>query len=554
MKLYKLMLGLGSVAALTLTSCHDDPTYTPAEKVATPAAYFNMSEEHEVTLDLGDKEFEIPVYRADGNGELTVPVACTITAPEGVNPNVFTVPGSVTFADGETQGKMKVTFNLDDIVPVKDYIFNLKVEGESTPYFLTSVDYVVAYIPWETVTDPATGSDVSTIYNDALLTRPWELSVEVQKHPETEGLYRIYQPYLNTPDIEGTSHLIPASDPNWLYINATNKNAVFFSDAKGKPNTFYHTGWSLFDEESVEKGDQELVLICVYSQYLIQKNLVYPGATVAYGWEQFAGDAGVDENGVISFTDSKICWTTPTRTTNADGYLYSYPVWRLTLASSTPPVEWETLGTGTYTDGFLSSFFEAEFESYTVTVEQNIDNPAKYRIINPYLASGGFPYESPGSDDADYNVEFDCSDANFVLMPSQDFGWFDNKIGYGGCNADAWYYYGYGKDTMSKQEIIAQNLNDKLEAGTIYINHPILIDDKNGYFLWKEDVFYPGRLVLPAGATSKNMVKKYDAKPTLGGGRINLRKYMPKANVQGRFKQAQPKPSQIASGKSHFVR
>ena len=107
MNLNKFMLGIGGVMALSLTSCHEDPEYTPAAAEVTPPAYFNLSDDTVVDLEDTSSDFVVHIYRADASGELTVPVSASVTAESGVNTDVFDVPSTVTFADGVTMADIK---------------------------------------------------------------------------------------------------------------------------------------------------------------------------------------------------------------------------------------------------------------------------------------------------------------------------------------------------------------------------------------------------------------------------------------------------------------
>lgn len=539
MKLYKFMLGFGGVMALALTSCHEDPEYVPAEAVVTPPAYFNMSDETAIDLEETSTDFVVHVYRADANGVVTAPVTATVTAPDGVDANIFTIPTSVEFADGVTTADIKVTFNMDDIVPMKDYIFDFKVDGESTPYFLTQVKYDVSYVPWETVVSKETGNTLSKLDIDAILTRPWSVEVEVQKHPGHDGLFRVRHPFYGAPEVEGTAQIYPEEDPLWLYINADNPRSVYFSDSKGKPSIYYHTGWNIYVDDYPDNGG-EVVIVCPYSAYLSETNIIYDGANGGYDYKQFDGDAGTETNHVISFGD-KLAWLMPGRIKQDPdaNYLLIWNDFKLTLADADVPPDWEVLGMATYQDGFLSNAFDTPVDEYQVTIEQKIAEPTTYRLLNPYLASGGFPY--PTIDDGEYNLVFDCKDPDMVLMELQPLGYVDNGQNYQGCNAGAWHFYGYGEDgAISADQIKAQGLNDKLENNVITLAHPIVVAGTSGQFLWMKSNFTPGKIVLPEPSEAKNFVTKTNKKPTLNSGRLRLRNDFPLhrvANV-GRYHQA----------------
>lgn len=322
MKLNKSILGLGGIMALTLTACHDDPVYEPAPQPVTPPAYFNMSDEQVVDLEEDSKDFIVPLYRANGGAAQTVNVTTTVSAEEGVNANVFDIPQTVTFEEGMTRADMVIKLDMADIVPLKEYDFTFKVDGESNPYLITDVAYTVMYTPWETVVDPANPDQPSLLKQDGWLTRPFEMNVLVQEQPSKPGFFRVRHPYYGMPEIEGGEQLYPESDPLWLYINATNARAAYFSDSRGKtPETFYRTGYKI-------DVYGEMVLVCVYSNYLNQKPLQIPGDDGAYAYDQFASFAGTFDNGVISWGGNMIFYADPSLIG-----AYQMDDWRIQLAA-----------------------------------------------------------------------------------------------------------------------------------------------------------------------------------------------------------------------------
>lgn len=533
MKLYKFMLGVGGVMALTLTACHDDPEYTPAGAVATPPAYFNLSDETAIDLEDTSSDFVVHLYRADANGSLTIPVATTITAPDGVNTGIFTVPKDVTFADGVSMADFKVTFNIADIKPLTSYMFDLKVDGETTPYFSTDVTYDVSYVPWETVTSK-TGSTASELSMVGLLTRPWSVECVVQKHPVQEGFYRVRHPYFTAPDLYEDENTIvseqryPESDPNYLYLNANNARSVYISNSKGKAQVFYYTGYVL--DKSVPNYGEELMLFCEFSAYLA-KSFTFPGLDGLFDGTQgdYNTKAGAMENGIIDFK-SNMSWTYPAAADASKGsFGYGgFDSWQLILADAEKPVEWETIGACDYVDGFIANVFESEDPvSYKVTVERNIATPTRYRIVQPYLpGTYPFPGDAITADPEQYNIEFNVKDPDMVLVDVQSTGYVYNRVNYQICNAGAWLYYGYadGSTPVSAADIKKQGLNDTFKDGVVTFAHPIAIYNQQGHFLWEGTPFTPGQLILPDAATaSKNLVVKTQKKPVLHSQRVPVR-------------------------------
>lgn len=94
MKLNKIFLmSLIAATGLAFTACSDDDDYTPGEAAGKTNVTF--AGEENKTLALDDTEFTVTVQRANSEGALTVPIVVLH------KPDVFTVPESVTFNDGE---------------------------------------------------------------------------------------------------------------------------------------------------------------------------------------------------------------------------------------------------------------------------------------------------------------------------------------------------------------------------------------------------------------------------------------------------------------------
>lgn len=487
MKYNKLFLGL-SVAALTLFSgCSDDPEYTPASPVTTPAAYFDITEETTIDLEETSTDFFINIYRADKGDELTIPVTTELKDENGaaVASGLFNYPSSVTFEKGSDVAEYKVSFNINDLEPMLTYDFDLKLNGEATPYFTTSNKYEVAYIPWQVIPN-------SKIYDFALLTwstlpeaEIWE--VMVQEHPKKKGFFRIKNAYDGFPI--GTWRG-DASKTDYLYINATKADEVYFSDSKGNPSVFYYTNVYIFD------GMGQMVISCPYSSFLNSTPLAW--GDKLYDYKQFSTWTAkyVVENketgqGYVDFGTSIGIFIE-----GFENGPQKSRGWQLRLNGSEGPKEWADMGQGQYTDGFLGEdFFEEEAATYPVPVQQNIKNKNLYKIVQPY-AAGTWPLGDASAKAGDMII--DVSDPDFVMIELQEI-YSDAAGQLGACNAAAMYTYGYIDKTLTRDEIINQGLNDTFKDGVISINHPAVLDYKQGqiYFLWNDPALTPGKLILP---------------------------------------------------------
>ncbi|WP_435406417.1 hypothetical protein, partial [Paramuribaculum intestinale] len=88
------------------------------------------------------------VYRVKTEGEVTVDIASSAKNPDGSASGIFTIPGAVTFLDGESTADIQIGCVFSQLVADADYTINITLEGdELTPYGLSSRDYVVHYAP-----------------------------------------------------------------------------------------------------------------------------------------------------------------------------------------------------------------------------------------------------------------------------------------------------------------------------------------------------------------------------------------------------------------------
>ena len=103
-----------------------------------------------------------------------------------------------------------------------------------------------------------------------------------------------------------------------------------------------------------------------------------------------------------------------------------------TSVQATP--EWKSIGWCEYTDTFIYDLFngpdtpEDEIlggETWSVEVEQNIENPGLYRLVNPYLFWVADMMKSPKNYlDGNFYLTFDATDPNAVTIPLCELGVF----------------------------------------------------------------------------------------------------------------------------------
>jgi hypothetical protein len=160
MKLNKILVPIVAFAAMTNVACSESCDYTPAEKPTNAQVYFSTNESQIIDLEENQSSFDINVYRATDQGQVTVNL--TVTQPE--DQTIFNIPSQVTFADGSKLSQVHVTYNFADIVPSHSYTIGLAVaEADATPYGLSSYSCEISYVkPGDPLRDSILGNYTGT--------------------------------------------------------------------------------------------------------------------------------------------------------------------------------------------------------------------------------------------------------------------------------------------------------------------------------------------------------------------------------------------------------
>ncbi|MBO4743641.1 MAG: hypothetical protein J5533_08410 [Bacteroidales bacterium] len=117
--------------------------------------------------------------------------------------------------------------------------------------------------------------------------------------------------------------------------------------------------------------------------------------------------------------------------TNGDSDTFDASVWMTTKS----PEVWKPYGTATWTDAFFGPWFGAPAVTYDVALEQSVDDPTRFRLVNVY--GKGFPYNEPGDwdDTQDYYLVINTAEPAYTWFETFDTG----------CN------WGYGNFILTTQ-------------------------------------------------------------------------------------------------------
>ena len=633
MKFFKYTV-LALALAAGFTSCSDDDDYVSGG--ASAGVYFPTDDALDVTLERTKSSFDVIVSRM---GETKAAVyELTGSADE----EVFTLPASVSFAEGETSTTVAIAYNQNEMA--LDHAYEVKLAfapgTQICNYGYDSLDMNVTLpAPWKTVG--------KGLYHDQWLLSisvwaeenpdveiAWEL--ELQQHEVETNRYRWVHPYGDAfakfcsvnglGDLEAGEYddknqyyiefivdkksglaIIPAqrmgfefysfgemsvaNDGGYEYTNGASLAAIIAQipescsqvefDEDGMPRTLYSgekvllyyrpetDGWYYspgkgyqWTAEGVDLKNYDITL--TYSGVLTTPDEnsyvladVKLGADLAnatVGLVQTEDEAAAleavrngevpvqifDENTSARFEFSGSGnYVLAAIGANADGEEVSTAAVTFFVADTSAPKEWTKLGTGIMVDGWIIPSFSVGGQradpmnfAYNVDIEENIENPGVYRILQPWTTA-----KYPGVSLNEYtgnpvNIVVDARDAAAVSILPQFTGFFttyqdgSSAAFYATSLAD--YYASVG---WTNDQIAAKGYDNVFEQGMLYITAPTFgqtdnVDDpapdiadctytfygKTPYS--EEEEFCPGIFQLPnasAAAVAKAHMRKAGA-------------------------------------------
>jgi hypothetical protein len=212
---------------------------------------------------------------------------------------------------------------------------------------------------------------------------------------------------------------------------------------------------------------------CIYSAYMKEdikndtENTLHTGFIVT-----------VDEDNNVKGVYSKEFYTIPE---NAD--------------------KWENIGTGTFTDAILSGFYgDKKPKTYQVAVEQRVDRPGYYRIVNPY--GEGYPDYTAEAFSAkhahNHYIFIDATDPDAVILEEAPVGADYGKVGDARISSTAAQALANGSMTLS--DVKSKKMCGTLKDGTITFPKKTLLFSERSFIAgnWRQaDKNGKTALVLP---------------------------------------------------------
>lgn len=217
---------LVSLVALAISSCTSDYDYTGAPKVANEV-YFSNTQQSKIELSKSNSSFVVTLHRVETKGELTV--LLNYTPDEG---SIFSVPNHVTFADGEAESPITITYNPEDLQygTYNGGTISVANEDYDTTYGIGSFTFEAGATEWMDInTNKSTGAFRDDAISSLLGIEPPTFEVKIQKSVVEEGKYRILNPYKAWADeyAEKNEATYDGADHYWV-INATDPDYVYF--------------------------------------------------------------------------------------------------------------------------------------------------------------------------------------------------------------------------------------------------------------------------------------------------------------------------------------
>ena len=254
-------IAVAALVTVAMAACTSDYEYDTPEALKGAQVYFSNTLPSKIEVNKESGNFDVTLSRQNTEGELTVPLM--FTADEG---NIYTVPSTVTFADGEATANIHITFNPDELV-YGNYVggtISFDADNFSTPFGATSYQFKAGASAYEDV-EGGKGKFrdglISALYGIEVL----EYDVQIQKDAHTPGIYRVVAPYGQKgwsganpwytafdENESNTDMIIDATDPDFVYIKGTFNTGVTLNSSDGVLSAISYVQYLLDNGNSLD--------------------------------------------------------------------------------------------------------------------------------------------------------------------------------------------------------------------------------------------------------------------------------------------------------------
>lgn len=151
-KLCAVLLALPLFAAFTACS-EDEASYSGASKPTNAQVYFADLGSTTIEADKDASSTTLQIYRLNTKGELQVPLASNIKSADAQS--AYTIPSSVTFADGDSVANITITYDNSKVDYGKFDTITVAIADETltTPYASSTFDGLIGvsepYSDWD---------------------------------------------------------------------------------------------------------------------------------------------------------------------------------------------------------------------------------------------------------------------------------------------------------------------------------------------------------------------------------------------------------------------
>lgn len=237
------VMAVAGLAALAMTACVDDYSYTPSKDETGEQVYFSSNLGTHFDVDLNGNELIVPVNRENRAAAATVPVEISSTSGNG---KLFTFPASeVSYNAGDSVAYLKFSYDASKMEYGKYDTITVKVANadDATSYGSSSYTFVAGASAYRDMAQMGYMRDglVAPIFE---LT-PETFPVKVQENVVEKGKYRIVNAYGNQKDNKwsyanvgsydsSSDHYIEVdvSDPDYAYIIGGSTGRTLGSDGE----------------------------------------------------------------------------------------------------------------------------------------------------------------------------------------------------------------------------------------------------------------------------------------------------------------------------------
>lgn len=144
MKLNKLFFGILGMAVFALAACTSDDDYTPAT-VSGMQVYFGSELGETFEIDPNASVTNLPIRRVSTSGSYTT--GLKVTLPDN---SIYTIPSSVTFADGEAEASIPISYDPAMIVrgDYEDVTIQILDSLNTTPFGISTYSFKLGATAW----------------------------------------------------------------------------------------------------------------------------------------------------------------------------------------------------------------------------------------------------------------------------------------------------------------------------------------------------------------------------------------------------------------------